>query len=97
MIFKTFKQIINIFAYMVILIAGLQNNPILLILKDENVEHWFIDTRNVYMLEELGIPLRRTNEDKVINQYARKLLNFCKYNDVFILNGRKTRDTTLSE
>jgi hypothetical protein len=67
MIFKTFKQIINIFVYMVILIAGLQNNPILLILKDENVEHLFIDTRNVYMLEELGIPLRRTNEDMLEN------------------------------
>ena len=40
------------------------------------------------MLKELGIPLRRANEDKVINQYARKLLDFCKYNDVFILNGR---------
>ena len=52
---------------MVILIAGLQNNPILLILKDENVEHLFIDTRNVYMLEELGIPLRRTNEDMLEN------------------------------
>jgi hypothetical protein len=46
---------------------------------DENVEHLFIDTSiNVYMLEELGIPLRRANEDKVINQYVRKLLDFCK-------------------
>jgi hypothetical protein len=44
------------------------------------------------MLEELGIPLRRANEDKVINQYVRKLLNFCKYNDVFILNGRIGED-----
>ena len=43
---------------------------------DENVEHLFIDASNVYMLEELGIPLRRANEDKVINQYVRKLLNF---------------------
>ena len=59
---------------------------------DENVEHLFIDTSNAYMLEELGIPLRRANEDKVINQYVRKLLNFCKYNDVFILNGRIGED-----
>ena len=35
---------------------------------NENVEHLFIDTSNVYMLEELGIPLGRANEDKVINQ-----------------------------
>ena len=39
------------------------------------------------MLEELGIPLRQANEDKVINQQGRKLLDFCKYNDVFIVNG----------
>jgi hypothetical protein len=44
------------------------------------------------MLEELGIPLRRTNEDKVINQYVRILLNLCKYNNVFILNGRIGED-----
>jgi hypothetical protein len=44
------------------------------------------------MLEELGIPLRRDNEDKVINQYGRKLLDFCKYNDVFILNDRIGED-----
>ena len=44
------------------------------------------------MLEELGIPLRRANEDKVINQYGRKLLDFCKYNDVFIVNVRIGED-----
>ena len=32
---------------------------------NENVEHLLFDTSNVYMLEELGIPLRRDNEDKV--------------------------------
>ena len=55
---------------------------------NENVEHLLFDTSNVYMLEELVIPLRRVNEHKVINQYGRKLLDLCKYNDVFILNGR---------
>ena len=65
---------------------------------DENVEHLFIDTSiNVYMLEELGIPLRRANEDKVINQYVRKLLDFCKYNDVFILNGRIGEDKDIGK
>jgi hypothetical protein len=34
MSFKAFKKNINIFAYMVILIAGLQKNPMLLILKE---------------------------------------------------------------
>ena len=64
---------------------------------DENVEHVFIDTSNAYMLEELGIPLRRANEDKVINQYVRKLLIFCKYNDVFILNGRIGEDKDIGK
>ena len=59
---------------------------------NENVEHLFIDLSNVYMLEELGFALRRANEDKVINQYGRKLLDFCKYNDVFIVNGRIGED-----
>ena len=59
---------------------------------NENVEHLFIDLSNVYMLEELGFALRRANEDKVINQYGRKLLDFCKYNDVFIVKGRIGED-----
>ena len=49
------------------------------------------------MLEELGIPLRRTNEDKVINQYVRILLNLCKYNNVFILNGRICEDKDIGK
>jgi hypothetical protein len=49
------------------------------------------------MLEELGIPLRRANEDKVINQYVRKLLDVCKYNDVFILNGRIGEDKDIGK
>ena len=64
---------------------------------DENVEHLFIDTSNAYMLEELGIPLRRTNEDKAINQYVRILLNLCKYNNVFILNGRIGEDKDIGK
>jgi len=32
----------------------------------ENIWHLFIYTINVYMLEELGIPLRRANEDNII-------------------------------
>jgi hypothetical protein len=49
------------------------------------------------MLEELGIPLRRTNEDKAINQYVRILLNLCKYNNVFILNGRIGEDKDIGK
>jgi hypothetical protein len=37
------------------------------------------------------------NEDKVINQYGRIFLNFCKYNDVFILNGRIGEDKEIGK
>ena len=49
------------------------------------------------MLEELGIPLRRVNEHKIINQNGRKLLDFCKYIDVFILNGRIGEDKAIGK
>jgi hypothetical protein len=86
----------------VILIAGLKKEPDFIDFEresgsDENVEHLFIDTSNIYMLEELDIPLRRANEDKVINQYVRKLLDFCKYNDVFILISRIGEDKDIGK
>ena len=45
-----------------------------LLYSHENVEHWFIDTCNVYMLEELGIPLRRANEDNVIARNGKTIV-----------------------
>ena len=39
-------------------------------------------------LDELGIPRNRNNLDKVKNGYENKLLEFCKGNSLFLLNGR---------
>jgi hypothetical protein len=39
-------------------------------------------------LDELRIPKNRNNLDKVKNGYENKLLEFCKGNCLFLLNGR---------
>ena len=101
MSFKTFKNIINIFLHGDFNSRTSKEPDVFNFEResgnDENVEHLFIVTSNEYRLEELGIPLRRANEDKVINQYVRKLLNFCKYIDVFILNGRIGEDKDIGK
>jgi hypothetical protein len=38
-------------------------------------------------LDELGIPRKRNNLDKVRNGYGNKLLKSCKGNSLFLLNG----------
>ena len=65
--FKTFKIIINIFCLHCDFNSRTSKEPDVINFeresgKDENVENLFIDTSNAYMLEELGIPLRRANE-----------------------------------
>ena len=39
-------------------------------------------------LDIFGIPRRRTSKDKGKNRYGNFLLDFCKGNNVFIMNGR---------
>ena len=69
MSFKTFKKIINIFLHGDFNRRTSKEPDVFNFEResgnDENVEHLFIDTSNAYRLEELGIPLRRANEDKV--------------------------------
>jgi hypothetical protein len=43
-------------------------------------------------IDELGIPRNRNNLDKVKNGYENKLLEFCKGNSLFLLNGRVGED-----
>ncbi|CAC5376978.1 unnamed protein product [Mytilus coruscus] len=50
------------------------------------------DYTDLYMLDDLNISRTRNNPDKVVNCYGRKFLEFCKNNEVFILNGRVGQD-----
>ena len=42
--------------------------------------------------ESYYIPLDRNNTDNTVNSYGYKLLDFCKNNNIFILNGRLGTD-----
>lgn len=45
------------------------------------------DFTDVYMLVDLNMSRNRNNQEKDVNCYCRKFLEFCKNNKVFILNG----------
>ncbi|VDI28266.1 Hypothetical predicted protein [Mytilus galloprovincialis] len=49
----------------------------------------------VNALKDLSFPIKRVNMDKGKNRYGNMLLNFCKGNGVFILNGRMGRDQNI--
>lgn len=42
----------------------------------------------IYTLDQLNIPCKRSNRDKVKNGYGEKMLDCCKGNNFFILHGR---------
>ena len=44
------------------------------------------------VLEKCSVPLERKNADYVTNVYGRNLLELCKNNNLFILNGRIGQD-----
>ena len=48
-------------------------------------------------LNRNNISLSRTNPDKTTNSYGRKMIEFCKNNNIFILNGRLGNDTSKSK
>ena len=53
---------------------------------DNNIDE-FIEN-HAGILENLNIPLKRKNIDKTKNKYGNMLLNFCKANQLFIVNSR---------
>ncbi|MCG8046717.1 MAG: reverse transcriptase domain-containing protein [Candidatus Thiodiazotropha endolucinida] len=44
------------------------------------------------LFDHYNIPLERKNADSVTNVYGSQLVDFCKYNNIFILNGRYGQD-----
>ncbi|CAC5390984.1 unnamed protein product [Mytilus coruscus] len=60
------------------------------LLKEVGIE--LLKTRHVHILDNLNISRVRNTPDDVVNGFGRKLLEFCKSNKVFILNGRVGQD-----
>ena len=62
------------------------------------IDHFGVDSEiqshfdKYTVLENLGIPLRRTSTDKRTNTHGFKLIESCRNNNVFILNGRVGKD-----
>ncbi|CAG2192228.1 unnamed protein product [Mytilus edulis] len=55
----------------------------------------FIDVNefnDIHVLDDLKIPRIRNSSDTVVNSYGRKLIQFCKNNNMYILNGRVGKD-----
>ena len=53
---------------------------------DNNIDEFIENYAGI--LENLNIPLKRKNIDKTKNRYVNILLNFCKANQLFIVNSR---------
>ena len=47
---------------------------------------------DVYILDDLDIPRLRNNPDNIVNTNGRKLISFCKNDNMFVLNGRVGKD-----
>ncbi|CAG2224523.1 unnamed protein product [Mytilus edulis] len=52
----------------------------------------FNEFSEIGILDDLGIPRKRNSQDQTVNTYGRKLISFCKNNNIFILNGRFLSD-----
>jgi hypothetical protein len=51
-----------------------------------------IDNEGIDMLNELNIDIQRKSMDHRKNYFGNLLLEFCKYNNMFICNGRMCND-----
>ena len=47
---------------------------------------------DVYILDDLDILRLRNNPDDIVHNYGRKLISFCKNNNMLVLNGRVRKD-----
>lgn len=50
------------------------------------------DLCDVYVLDELNVPRQRQTIDAYTNLFGRILIDFCKNNNMFIMNGRYKED-----
>ena len=50
------------------------------------------ETRIFECFKHFNVPLKRNSSDENVNSYGYNLLEFCKFNNIFILNGRLGSD-----
>ena len=53
------------------------------------------ETRIFECFKHFNVPLKRNSSDENVNSYGYNLLEFCKFNNIFILNGRLGSDYCL--
>ena len=56
-------------------------------------EDLILDETHVFeCFKHFNVPLKRNSSDETVNSYGQNLLEFCKFNNIFILNGRLGSD-----
>ena len=56
-------------------------------------EELFMENLNILnYFDNYGIALQRNNADATVNFYGQQVLDFCKYNNIFLINGRLGAD-----
>ena len=60
-------------------------------------EHNFIGPDKLETLENMNIPLKRASKDRKTNIHGLALLDICRNNELFVLNGRLGRDKNFGE
>jgi hypothetical protein len=63
---------------------------------NDNIDFFELsDVNSVNILESLNIHVGRINKDSVKNHNGSRLLDLCKGNDLFIINGRIENDKVI--
>ena len=60
-------------------------------------EHNFIGPDKFETLENMNIPLKRASKDRKTNSHGLALLDICRNNELFVLNGRLGREKNIGE
>ncbi|CAG2223100.1 unnamed protein product [Mytilus edulis] len=67
-----------------------KNSEFICLLGDMNAH--ISEFTDVTILDDMGLSRLRNSPDTVINSFGRKLISFCKDNNLFIFNGRVGKD-----
>ena len=69
-----------------------------LVLDDEILRQIGVNSESIFMsdstdmMSRLNIDIKRVSKDSKVNTFGKQLIEFCKNNDMLILNGRAFGD-----